>query len=54
MITHGGQKDEQYIERENDYDNTESNTYLACVYAQLSMGHSAIEGSQVPVHEYCF
>jgi len=48
------EKDEQYIERENDFENTESNTYLACVYAQLSAGQSVADGLQVPVQEYCF
>ena len=46
-------KEEQYIEREDDFENIESNTYSACVYAQLSVGNAA-EGLQVPVHEYCF
>ena len=48
------EENEQYIEREDDFDNTESNTFLACVYAQLSLGQNAYEGLQVPVHEYGF
>lgn len=33
--------EEDIIEREEDYDNTESSTYLAAVYAQLSLSNSA-------------
>ena len=47
-------QEEQYIERDDDFENTESNTYAACVYAQLSLGQNVTEGLQVPVHEYCF
>lgn len=47
-------QEKQYIEREDDFENTESNTYAACVYAQLSLGQNVTEGLQVPVHEYCF
>ncbi len=46
--------EEQLIEREDDFDNTESNKYLACVYAQLSMGRNASEGLYVPVQEERF
>ena len=44
-------EEEQYIERENDYDNTQSNEYLANVYAQLSMSHAANDCTFVASHE---
>lgn len=46
--------EEQYIERENDFDNTESNSYLACVYAQLSLSRNANDGSFAPVAKIDF
>lgn len=45
---------EQYIERENDYGNTETNNYIACVYAQLSVGQCSTDGAPVPVQDYRF
>ena len=45
------EEEQQYIERENDFANTEANSYLACVYAQLSMGRNASEGLFVPVQD---
>lgn len=44
--------EEQYVERENDFANIESNSYLACVYAQLSLSRSANDGSFAPVAEF--
>ncbi len=44
-------EDELLIEREDDFENTDSNAYAACVYAQLSMGRNASEGLFVPVQD---
>lgn len=44
--------EEQYIEREDDFDNTESNTYAACVYAQLSMSNSAGVAAFAPADKF--
>lgn len=47
-------EDELYIEREDDFANTESNAYLACIYAQLSVSGSPSENAYVPMHEQKF
>ena len=42
--------EEQYIEREDDFDNTESNSYIASVYAQLSLSYAANDAVRASVN----
>ena len=46
--------EENYIEREDDFDNTESNSYIASVYAQLSLSYGASDRAIAPVAEAQF
>ena len=46
--------EEHSIERDEDFDNTESNAYLANVYAQLSMCCAANERTLVALQDIDF
>ena len=46
--------EEDIIERENDYENTESNAYVASVYAQLSVSNCASNCAGVSMKDYDF
>lgn len=37
------ENNDNYIEREDDFENVDSNRYTACVYTQLSMGNTVHE-----------
>ena len=47
-------EEEVYIEREDDMDKTEQNTFSAMVYAQLSQNNQICEGLRAPVARYNF
>ncbi|MCR5348754.1 MAG: hypothetical protein K6E59_04025 [Bacilli bacterium] len=43
--------EDEIIEREEDYENTESNAYIAAVYAQLSVSNCASNGADALMND---